>query len=110
MIDDANVQKIIYRKDLSGKEKMLLIYILSCEPKPEKETDDMGITTIKQGMAYIGPKQVAEDLGKGFHPSSFKASVKGLRKRGFLDQKGDKGGHANRYRVMFPQKKAMKKN
>lgn len=76
---------------------------------PEKEMDDMGATTIKKGMANIGPKQVADDLGKGFHPSSFKISVKSLRKRGFLDIKGDEGGHANRYRVMFPQKKAKKK-
>jgi len=63
MIHDLDVLKILYRKDLSGKEKTLLIYILSCEPEPEKETDEIGITTMKKGMAHIGPKQVADDLG-----------------------------------------------
>jgi len=109
MIHDLDVLKILYRKDLSGKEKTLLIYILSCEPEPEKETDEIGITTMKKGMAHIGPKQVADDLGKGFHASSFKSSAKSLRRRGFLDIKSDKGGHANRYRVTFPQKQPKKK-
>jgi hypothetical protein len=104
MITDDNVLRIIQRTDLNGKEKMLLIYLLSKEPPPEKAKGDLGNTYTKVGMAKVGPEQVSDDLGKGFHRSAFKDLTRNLKRRGFLDVKGEKGGPANRYRVKFPQK------
>ena len=109
MITDDSVLQLIQRKDLDGKEKMILIYILSKEPPPEKVTDDLGISYYsKVGMAKIGPEQVSDDLGKGFHRSAFKKIAKGLKRKGFLEVKGEKGGPANRYRVKYPQKQSKK--
>jgi hypothetical protein len=102
MITDNNVLRIIERTDLDGKEKMLLIYLLSKEPPPERARDD---TYTIVGMAKVGPEQVSDDLGKGFHRSAFKDLTRNLKRRGFLDVKGEKGGPANRYRVKFPSKK-----
>jgi hypothetical protein len=90
MITDDNVLRLIERTDLDGKEKMLVIYILSKEPPPEKAKDDLGNTTIKVSMAKVGPEQVSDDLGKGFHRSAFKDLTRNLKHKGFLDVKGEK--------------------
>jgi hypothetical protein len=107
MIKDETVLRIMQRTDLNGKEMMLLIYLLSREPEPEKETDGP-VTTIIPGMAKVGPEQVESALKKGFHRSAFKKLTKGLKQRGFLEVKADKGGVASRYRVKFPQKQPKK--
>ena len=119
MISDKNekairyekVVRIIERKDLGGKDKMLLIYILSRESEPIVKEDQFTAEKINiPGKATVPLEQIGEALGRGYKDvPSLRKQVQRLVKKGFLIKvKQSKGGNPNEYRVSFPHKQPQK--
>jgi len=111
MIEDEKVRRIIERKDLSSKDRMLLIYILGRETEEREKVDQFTGDKIKEpGLATVPLEQIGDALGKGYKDeTTLRKQIQRLVNKGFLTRgRKSKGNLPNQYRVTFPQKQPQK--